>query len=585
MIPRTVGVLVVALVGTTVAPSFAYTVESAATVGCHERITSEALRTVRETISSAAPITPTDDERALIDDLQFDPDDDMLDLGAVALLLGVRDNDLKGRGSDDLTELANVHGDPAHQDEHCLRGLDDDEPDGTNRAIAGCRSYIERRVGEAIDALDDAGEPTKRTGLDVHLAIRGGIEARLPGFYVHIGQALHALQDGFTHTYRNPDGRHVTVALNWLEVASGELEEGRDGPPHLEVLDDCDGETELQQLRRELAVDASTRVLAAALTPGKTRDEKLAAVSLVLADYFTVDPGCTSANAWCDAAEADLPEPGCGCAAAGADVPRGAGVALLLAAGAAVVARRRSRRTPAAAVLAVAMTAAAPAAAQEEPSAAPAPSPVSPAVEPLTPPPTATPSPEPTTPKEAAKVEEVEKGAIPPPRVVPVGEPGPPNPDESAWGFAILGAGSIDKPGFAIAAGARYRLNSTWAFGLDGEWNPFISVTGGEPVRTGVANVYLSGMLRYPLHYEKFNMRSTLSLGTSILLNDLYGAPTGSTGLFVGADFLGVEYKASDSFYLVINPLGVAIPIPHLGGIPFLYPQYRLSLGIEFYAG
>ena len=41
--------------------------------------------------------------------------------------------------------------------------------------------------------------------LPVGLAIRGEVTVPLPGFYVRLGQALHALQDSFTHSYRTAD--------------------------------------------------------------------------------------------------------------------------------------------------------------------------------------------------------------------------------------------------------------------------------------------------------------------------------------------------------------------------------------------
>jgi hypothetical protein len=44
-----------------------------------------------------------------------------------------------------------------------------------------------------------------------------------------------------------------------------------------------------------------------------------------------------------------------------------------------------------------------------------------------------------------------------------------------------------------------------------------------------------------------------------------------------------LEWKASRLFYVIINPLGIAAPIPQLEGIPFWYPQYRLSIGLELY--
>jgi hypothetical protein len=41
----------------------------------------------------------------------------------------------------------------------------------------------------------------------------------------------------------------------------------------------------------------------------------------------------------------------------------------------------------------------------------------------------------------------------------------------------------------------------------------------------------------------------------------------------------------SKLFFLIVNPLGIAIPAPQLSGVPFSYPQYRATLGIEFYRG
>jgi len=119
---------------------------------------------------------------------------------------------------------------------------------------------------------------------------------------------------------------------------------------------------------------------------------------------------------------------------------------------------------------------------------------------------------------------------------------------------------------------------------LDGEWNPWLAFTG-TAVRAGAFNLYGSAMLRFPLAYENFNLRTTVSVGASRLLMDLYGAPSGSTGLYVGWSFLGVEWKLSRAFYLILNPLNVALPVPQLRGVPLLFPPYRFSLGLEAYAG
>jgi hypothetical protein len=58
-----------------------YTISTTLTDGCHEQLTSAALRAVRTDLPTAAPLATTDNERALVDDLQFSPDGDMRDLG------------------------------------------------------------------------------------------------------------------------------------------------------------------------------------------------------------------------------------------------------------------------------------------------------------------------------------------------------------------------------------------------------------------------------------------------------------------------------------------------------------------------
>jgi hypothetical protein len=88
-----------------------------------------------------------------------------------------------------------------------------------------------------------------------------------------------------------------------------------------------------------------------------------------------------------------------------------------------------------------------------------------------------------------------------------------------------------------------------------------------------------------PLAYEKFNLRTTLNLGISYLLIDLYGAPKGSTGIYAGLSPLGLEWKMSRLFFLIVNPMNIAVPTPQLKGVPFSYWQYRATIGVEFFCG
>jgi len=515
----------------------AFTISSAVSAGCHEKVTTDALRAVRLELAAAAPLGADRNDRALIDDLQFAPTDDMTDLGGATLLLGVRDNDLQGHDALDASQLALVHGNPGTQMQHCLRGAHEEGSDGAQAALEACRNFILERVGQALEGLDETGapDPGNRTSLRVYLALRHGVNAPLPTYYVRMGQALHTVEDSFTHTFRTTDGMAITTLLDWVDVVNRDFTEANDGPPHSTELDRCDDPDDLRRRRRELATLAATAVLRATLVPGQTHDQKMAGVKAALDAYLGYSPGWTFDNGWCDAPEhaySNGSALGCdvGGSGSGGAVPTWSGVPL--AALAALFARgRRRRRVLLALGVAWLVVVASPRAFAQ----------------------------------------------------APVPEPGPPAPARTALGGYVGGSGSISDEAFAGTLGARLRLTKHWTFGVDGEWNPFIAVNGASTVRAGAFNLYGTVIFRLPLAYEKFNLRITGNAGMSRLLIDLYGAPKGSTGLYAGLAPLGLEWKMSCLFYLIVNPLNVAVPVPQLRGVPFSYPQYRASVGLELY--
>jgi len=506
----------------------AYTIASAISSGCHERITTDALRAVRLELATAAPLVADRNEQALIDDLEFSLPGDLNDLGGVTLLLAVRDNDLKGRKSNDVTELALVHGDPQLQREHCLRGTADDEPGGSEAAVAACRAFITERIAQALEGLDAAGAPdaSKRTSLSVYLALRHRVDAALPTYYVRVGQALHAIEDSFTHAYRSSDGTHITVTLNWVDEANRTLVEASDGPPHATELDRCDDPDDLRRQRRVLATEAATAILRATLDPVRFGAQKMNAVAAILDQYLGFQPGCSFENDWCQAPERMFHNGG-GCSVAGT------GSGGWAAAGALFVVfmlaqrnRGRCRRGVAVGLAALSIASAA------------------------------------ATPATAAADKE---------------------PSSHAWGGYVGGSGSVNYGALAAAVGGRLRVGKHWTFGLDAEWNPWFAVNGASTIRAGAFNAYATAIVRIPLAYERFDLRTTVNLGTSTLLIDLYGAPRGSTGPFVGIHPLGLEWALSRRAFLIFDPLGYALPVPQVQGVPFAFPQYRATVGLELY--
>jgi hypothetical protein len=549
-------------------PSGAYTISSLVTPGCHERMTSDALRTVRQNVAAAAPMSRSANEQALINDLQFSPDADMTDLGGATLLIGVRDNDLKGRSSADTTYLGAVHGDPNNQDEHCLRSSGQDEPGGTEAAIANCRTFIRGRVAEALDGLDASGlpDPTRRTTLLLYLALRGAVHASLPTYYLRMGQAIHALEDSFTHTYRTADGMKITVALNWIDASTRTLVESRDGPGHASEMDACDDADALRTGRRLLAIEAATALLRETLDTTRSKDQKMNATDAILTRYVSTSPGCTFDNQWCDAPERqykNASNTGLSCGSTG-----GAGLLSGVFALLALALRPRSRRAALPGVTALLVMGALllPAGSAQAQAAPP-------------------PKAEEETPAGRARTA---PGAVDGPPVavtVPVVQPGPRDPSKAAWGAEFSLSASVNKPALAVQLGVRRRLSSHWTLGWDAEWNTWVTLYGPTNIRAGVANTYFTAILRFPLAYENFNLRTTVNLGLSYLLVDLYGAPKGSLGAYAALYPLGIEIKLSRTFLLIVNPLGIAVPVPQLSGVPLSYPQYRFNIGVGIMNG
>lgn len=532
--------------------------------GCHERITAEALRDVRATLATAPAIPPTADEAALIDEVQFVPPADFVhDLAAMTLLLGVRDNDLKGNNPLDSLNLVEVHGNPDTQDEHCIRAASDDGEPGNVTALAACRAFIVQRATEALDGLGDGGrvDATKRMTLAVWVSFAGHVDPDLPLFYVRMGQAMHALEDGFTHTYRTADGERVTYVTNWIDNVTGTApDEPRDGPPHLAALDHCEGTDPLVARNYRNAVAAATALLRTALDPALSREDKVEAFGKLTAKYLTYEPGCTMENNYCDAPEREVANPmGCGCRVGGGG---GAG-AWLLAAAVGVLLLRRRRPV----FVMLALLAAAPAHGDPPPRAAPD----VPAV--------------PVIPQKPGDVVDEQQGKEPgrdvaTPTLRDVTKVREKKRLGSPLGVTTMVGGSLIHGAANVAAGARYRIDERWLVGADLEWNPwFTSVP--LSMKTGVGSAYATLVRRFPMKFDPVNLRTSLHLGVSTLLFDVNGAPKYSVGPFGSFTPLGIDYDLGHATRLVIDPVEIAVPVPHIGLIPLYYEQFRLMVGLQ----
>jgi hypothetical protein len=416
-------------------------------------------------------------------------------------------------------------------------------------AVEACREFIRGKLRAALEGLDEAGRPdgAAREKLSTHLAIRRQIEVSVPRYFIQAGRALHAIQDSFTHTFRNPEepGK-IRVVLNFLEYTEDTLDEAVDGPAHASELDECENLDELRSERLELAKEASSMALLATLDPELDDAGKRRAIDRFLDDYVAYDEeaDCTLENSWCDAPEVQYGSPAAGCHSAhNRGSASGLGGALLIAAGVLWRSRRRwlGRLAPVAALLLLIGHSAT---AHADESQGPIDGPM--------------------------RALSGESDAATPGKV-----------DKPGAFFARLAAGaSYDNTALSTGLGFRYQASPKWMLGFDGEWNPYVTIEPSN-FRKGSANAYASLIYRSQLAYESVNLRSQVGLGGSMLLFDLVGADKYSIGPYFGVSFLGVEWKMARGFYLTVDPTYIAIPVPNLTGVPFMYAQYRFLLGLE----
>ncbi len=467
------------------------------------------------------PPRPMDSEQRIIDDIPL-RSIELEDPWTAALVLGVRFNDVHDNAPTDVAGLVHIHNDPADQPAHCIRRAQDDGPAGDTAAMAACRDFILGEIelalgeGEAVDL--DAIET-----VELFFAFSGATDVPLSRYAFHAGRALHALQDSYTHAFRDAATGEILHVTNWIDYArSSDYDEAVDGYRHLGQLDDCTRTSDASVRRVARATEASWQLLEAIANPAGGRAGRLSRARAVVDEALAVtDRTCTLDNGFCGAGELDEPELSCGVA------PRGAGpaAAALVAVALAVALRRR-----AAAALALVGCFAAASPARAEP---------------------------------ATGADAIEEAAV------------------GTFGLHASVAASSDRGAVALTGGARWNSSARWAFGFDAEFNPWYSFDSGEWA-PGLLNAYASAIYRHR-DLGRWQLRTTVSAGTSVLLFDLIGVDKGSVGLYAGIAPLGVAVPIGAGAHLVIDPLSVSLPIPLVKGFPFFYRQYRVTAGIEWY--
>lgn len=252
----------------------AYTIGSAFTHSCHERMSATAVALYLESLGNdvvvslpandAWKVAAQDIRRLLADTDRVAPlleTDEGLFI-AFSMLSGLRFPDTYGYSVTDVNAARRVHGDltPQTQYAHALRAATDEGDSGDLSALNGVRDTMDLYVSEMVRLLD---APPQQQLLEsyVYLDHYGRTEIEVWGPAWLLGQGLHALQDSFSHSIRSEDGAHVLHVLNFVDAYRGDLHHD-DGLAHSTGMDDCDRE------------EVSALVVAA-------RDRSLALVSAV----------------------------------------------------------------------------------------------------------------------------------------------------------------------------------------------------------------------------------------------------------------------------------------------------------------
>lgn len=531
---------------------------------CHQGITTDVLD-VGPWPLAAAPPKLSRPYLELKYELPMDVAPHVDDLWTLSALIGNQFNDGSSFDAKDIVALAEYAAKPDAQREHCLRHHADDGPQGDVSALAACKAYILEQIGIGLGD-GDTPDMNAMEVVKVHLVFRGKADVPVARFAFHLGQATHALQDGFTHTFRSPDYRHVRTVLNWVDWLRGgdSYDAARDGFEHVIALDNCGGSDRGHE-RRQAATQATAELAAAVASDEGGRAGRLARAGAVFDSWFQIDQICTAANRWCDAPEQKLVSRfACSLSEARAPSAHDAAVEIgwgaLLALMAVRRGRPRTRRRWLIPLLSAALVflgagggaAAADADDGQGRNAPPA-----------------------KKDEEAKDLEDrkddlIQKAA----------------PDEvktlESYPFGVLAGGgfAIDKAGVNVGVGVRYDINKLFTVGGGVDFNPWISIETRRATK-GTTNIFGVGVFRLDVR-DYLELRLTLAMGASILMFDTWAARQGSIGPYFAISPLGIAIRMSGHLRLLVDPAELVICIPQTTGIPLVYRQHRFAVALQY---
>lgn len=281
-----------------------YTIGTSATPYCHERITVQALGFLGNSRSQDLPVAlgPLGSRgtraaqlarhlRAKAGSATAPPG---LEGTLDGLLIAVRAPDVSDAHVLNLERVRELHMAPESQAGHFLRSPGDDRAEGGAHALQAARAFLREKI--VTSRGTSARDRETSADIDVYVEYHGRQTLSISRALIPLGQALHAFQDSFSHSYRSADTFRIATLATYVDALSTDYDEGRDGPRHSTALDDCDRAGTAALVRA--AIQGTAEVLDATATFWLTGE--MAPVDAVLDRWLGAEPGpCTLDNDYC----------------------------------------------------------------------------------------------------------------------------------------------------------------------------------------------------------------------------------------------------------------------------------------------
>jgi hypothetical protein len=137
----------------------------------------------------------------------------------------------------------------------------------------------------------------------------------------------------------------------------------------------------------------------------------------------------------------------------------------------------------------------------------------------------------------------------------------------------------------AWRASMEVHTQAGWSFGnlmagISLEVNPFIDLN--RPDMSAGAFGFGAFLAYRPRLTATVALRFEVMAGGAVLLFDTYGYRAGDVGLWLGARVMGLDLVVSEHVVFLLDVVDMVLPAFRLATMPFIYPEWRWSVGLAF---